>query len=1014
MKIRSNKYYVFAIFLALVLHGTAMFFTLEESYDALIHLFFAEHYANNWSDPWSYKWYTGFSVLGYPPLIHQVLALLSFIGGLKFALYIFTVIVILLFVTGTYRYSYLITKNAKYAGIAAIFSVFSSVYLETLHVFGQLPTLVGISLLMHALPSIYIWIRKKRGSSLVSALLLMGLMVCSHHVTPIFGIVFFILPIFGLAVIDNCHEKLNSYENIHLKDFIKQLILNLKEILIFSISSLVLIVVCILPYWLHSKNNPITQVPIPHGSRDNFLEVLSSGLVFFIIPYGVILCLLPYVFYRFFSKRLFFFGLSFSMLFLLGTGGTTPLPRLILGDNAFSILTLDRFTFWASIMSFPLVGEFLFRLFKSDYKTYLIKRTNRFYYKLSCFLLIGITTFFTVFTINLGKFRPSQPKAINMLSIVNFINQDEHYKWRYLTLGFGDQMAWLASQTRGLTVDGNYHSARRLPELTTRAVERLENSKYKGIEGIGSLQQFLANSERFHLKFIFSNDKFYDPILYFCGWEKLSTLENHIVVWEKQNIKPLPTILTRVDVPFYQKIMWSFIPVFLLSLCIIWFFRESFLQKKKVLFKEKTLTKITFSKSLQYYNVLLFVFIIYGFYNLYADTESRYSPQNVVKAYYDAIDIKDFEEAHKLLDKNAKKSLDQFMLEIAVSDGILSSYSKLQEIRTKIIKEEKDTVFINAHTKWITPLEIIEKNEVFKTTKQKRKWCVVPKKNVDYIPSNQFFDQGKVTFYNQGRRKITTQQTYHEDVLPQPVLFVLNASLIKNKLAYHIVGEVQNIDYFPAAIGLRAELYDESDELLAVYSSNFESKYHLNPYEKTPFKIDFEEIAWINSNKENGSFNPKEFHLKQFNKEPVKFILHVSSSVSTRNLYQETQLSDIVSVKGQKIEGVVFNSGDKEVTVPQLLFSYKNEGKLIWLDHLFINSSIRPHRKKEFMYSLKEISDQEVVLSSTDECYVNGMPNNDIYHIKKLGNHRNEKELKLDVTNNLEIEINVNNFIGNE
>jgi hypothetical protein len=43
-----------------------------------------------------------------------------------------------------------------------------------------------------------------------------------------------------------------------------------------------------------------------------------------------------------------------------------------------------------------------------------------------------------------------------------------------------------------MTVDGNYHSARR-PELTS-PVERLENSKFRGMEGIGSLQQFFDRS----------------------------------------------------------------------------------------------------------------------------------------------------------------------------------------------------------------------------------------------------------------------------------------------------------------------------------------------------------------------------------------------------------------------------------------------------------------------------------------------------------------------------------------
>ncbi|NQY05762.1 MAG: hypothetical protein HRT68_06040 [Flavobacteriaceae bacterium] len=69
-----------------------------------------------------------------------------------------------------------------------MFAVFSSVLTETFHVFGQLPSLFGISL--YSLPEVYKSIVSHRIKDLISSLLLMGVMTCSHHVTPIFGMVF--------------------------------------------------------------------------------------------------------------------------------------------------------------------------------------------------------------------------------------------------------------------------------------------------------------------------------------------------------------------------------------------------------------------------------------------------------------------------------------------------------------------------------------------------------------------------------------------------------------------------------------------------------------------------------------------------------------------------------------------------------------------------------------------------------------------------------------------------------
>jgi hypothetical protein len=82
------------------------------------------------------------------------------------------------------------------------------------------------------------------------------------------------------------------------------------------------------------------------------------------------------------------------------------------------------------------------------------------YYKIIGGLMAGafLMAVFTLQWAISGRFN----LKINTLPIINFLNQDQHDQWRYLPLGFGDQMATLSYQTKALTVDGNYHSARRL------------------------------------------------------------------------------------------------------------------------------------------------------------------------------------------------------------------------------------------------------------------------------------------------------------------------------------------------------------------------------------------------------------------------------------------------------------------------------------------------------------------------------------------------------------------------
>ncbi|NNC46544.1 MAG: hypothetical protein HKN99_11735, partial [Winogradskyella sp.] len=917
--------------------------------------------------------------------------------------------------------------NRTIAGYASLLAVFSSSFVETLHLFGQLPSIIGISVLMHALPEIYLWLKTGRYKNLFTSLSLIAVTVTSHHVTPIFGMVFFIFPLIGMVIMDHAREKVKTTKEVTFMVFFNSFKFLFKRIVGFGFSSLIVIIGCILPYWINSKNNPITQVPIPHGSRDNFLEITSSGLVFFLIPWGALLIILPYIFYRYYSKRYLFFGISITILFVLGTGGTTPIPRLVLGDTAFNILTLDRFTLWASIMSLPLLGEFTYRFAAGDLKKFLQSKFGAVYHRILGGILAGLFVFMTIFTMSLGYFRPSQPQKIKMLPIVNFLNQDQHDQWRYLTLGFGDQMAWLASQTSALSVDGNYHSARRLPELTTRPIERLENSKFKGVAGIGSLQQFLTTPEKYNLKYIFSNDKFYDPILYFCGWQRLRQLENGIMVWEKLNVPPLSSILPKEDVARWQKLLWGIIPIltvliaFILNVQMLWIRALKTKKKEKSYYLNFLNDYSNFSKSVikiqNVWGVILSLLICYGLYLFYLKNDSQRSPENAIMAYYDALDFKEFEKAHSLINPQRNLPIAQYMLEISVTDGLLSSYAKLDALKTKIITRTDSLVTIKVKTDWITPLEKISKTDYKTLVNFNNKWFIEPEEIDLDLPPDQLYSNNITKYFNQGRRRITTEQTHHEDVLKQPVLEILSAKLVKHNEHYSIIGEVQNIDNVPADVVLKGSLYNNENQELATYNSKFHVKHKLMPKEVSSFKINFEGIAWSNTKDSiPKTFNPDEFTPINFKSPPTKFNLQVAGNVSGSDLYKDIVLSDL-NIGAQKISGRLFNSGLEEITIPQLIITYYNANKeLSWVDHLFLADGIRQQRQQLFNYSILQHVDLEIISNNMENCYVNGLPNEDISNKvvpNRIENQTDDVLQPIDHPYFSYIKIEMNSYIGN-
>ena len=108
-------------------------------------------------------------------------------------------------------------------------------------------------------------------------------------------------------------------------------------------------------------------------------------------------------------------------------------------------------------------------------------------------------------------------------------------------------------------------------------------------------------------------------------------------------------------------------------------------------------------------------------HQFYLTTSEQNTPENVLRSYYDAIDFKEFERAHSYLDPKGGKSINQFMLEVSVTDGILSSYAKMDAISVAISEQTDSSAIANVGMQWITPLEKIAKNEIHRLIKEKGK-----------------------------------------------------------------------------------------------------------------------------------------------------------------------------------------------------------------------------------------------------------------------------------------------------
>lgn len=524
------------LLIAAAVHGPLLLMQLPAgSYDANTHMFFAQHYSNSWFDPWNEKWFAGFSQTTYPPLAHQWIALFSKIMGLKLAYMFVQMCVLLLLPVGVYRYARLWVEE-RAAGYAALGSIFLGSLAMLVYQAGQLPTTMAAALTLNALPFFYNWNRTGSFSSLLKGVLLVLTAAAAHHVTVLFGMILFATPVLVLSLLDRRDHGASSAGTV-------------SRAAIFGVASVIGVAIVLLPYWVSLLENPIRQLPIPHNSRENYFLNPQIGLNYWVVPMGALILALPYIFIRGVSDRRLrplFFG--FYLTLLLGLGGTTPVGKMLLG-RAFEVLTFERFTFWATLMAMPFVGLLAMRLIE------------RFHMKAVVSLWIAAVFTFAL-AVSWMTFRPITAAPFDSEPVVNFLNRDDHSKYRYLLLGFGVEFSEVGIRANAATVDGDYNSARLLPELTEYGAARLDNAKYYGAAGMESLRAMLKHANQYGLKYIFVRDRYYEPLIAFAGWRQAERYDNgNVTLWVKEDVPPARPTERRGAATAFMGLMWGIFPV---------------------------------------------------------------------------------------------------------------------------------------------------------------------------------------------------------------------------------------------------------------------------------------------------------------------------------------------------------------------------------------------------------------------------------------------------------------------
>ena len=163
--------------------------------------------------------------------------------------------------------------------------------------------------------------------------------------------------------------------------------------------------------------------------------------------------------------------------------------------------------------------------------------------------------------------------SLNVDAVDAFLNRDGHDRYRYLTLGFGNALPKVSTYTSANSVDGEYNSARLLPEFTHYGTAQLTSAKYFGTAGMEALRMMLRHATHYGLKYIFIRDPYYEPLVSFAGWQKVENYDSgSISVWSREDIAPARPIPSDAMPTAVEGLLWGTLPLASSILAILFAF----------------------------------------------------------------------------------------------------------------------------------------------------------------------------------------------------------------------------------------------------------------------------------------------------------------------------------------------------------------------------------------------------------------------------------------------------------
>jgi hypothetical protein len=318
-----------------------------------------------------------------------------------------------------------------------------------------------------------------------------------------------------------------------------------------------------------------------------------------------------------------------------------------------------------------------------------------------------------------------------------------------------------------------------------------------------------------------------------------------------------------------------------------------------------------------------------------SSTAAASSPENAVQDMFTNVQGHDWKSAYAYVAPASNVDLQTFTRDLTGRDGSLRTYSQLESINTRTLKEGENDATVRTELKYSTAVGAFYDTRDLRVVRDSGNWKVLwaaekyPTVPPQVIPVN--YLRWDIIWRGAG-------DDWGSQNVENPHVRILSMNPTERDGGVIIMGEVVNEDTVPAFVSVGATLVGKNGQDLAQESSFDKTSHVLLPKEVSPYRIDFP--------------HTKLADLKSVRMKPDSMLVPASADPVIGVMHQRIEKD----AKGRTVlRGELVNESGQTVNIPHVLATfYDSSGKVIWVSDGYLDHALLPETPQPFAVDLRD------------------------------------------------------------